>query len=248
MDEILDYYIGLLIIQYNSLPKAQETIGLFVDPVLGGGLPFDVRDAFDIDTATGVQLDTLGKYIGVNRFFQGQTFSGDFFGFADAGNVGGVSSNIVGFNDAVSPDKSGMFLDASTVIASNLRLNDDAYRTLLKLKVVQNSNNHSFKSISDGIYTFFGDSIFVKDNYDMTMTYLIGDASSALVEAALQKGVLPKPMGVGLEVINGNKFLGFADAAKLDFVSPNVVGFNDATLGLIKEGGFLNASMDIINT
>jgi len=242
--ELVDYYVNLLIIQYHNKPKAQETIRTLAGEILADGVLFDIRDGFDIETAAGVQLDVLGKYIGLDRFFIGEQFPDTYFGFADATTLS-ASAKIVGFNDADAPDKTGFFVDASNVVAQKLALNDATYRTLLKLKIVQNHSNHSFESISTSIYEFFGDGVIAKDNYDMTMTYLIGDASATLVRVALQKEVFPRPIGVGLQVINGNKFFGFADATK-STVPDYLVGFNDAEDGLIKDGGFLDAKYGII--
>lgn len=71
MAETFDYasYLSnLLIIQYHNKPKATETI-----KALGRLFPLDlilkVRDAFDIETATGKALDILGKYLGVSRWY-----------------------------------------------------------------------------------------------------------------------------------------------------------------------------------
>ena len=62
------YLAGLLIIQYSHKPKAIATI-----KALSKMFPLDlilqVRDAFDIDTATGVLLDMLGKYVGASRWY-----------------------------------------------------------------------------------------------------------------------------------------------------------------------------------
>lgn len=61
-----EYLSNLLIIQYAHKNNAVETI-----KSLGKMFPVDlivkVRDAFDLDTAKGVALDLLGKYIGVTR-------------------------------------------------------------------------------------------------------------------------------------------------------------------------------------
>lgn len=65
--ELIDYYAKLLILQYREKPKAFATIQTLVTPVIMDQLPLAVQDAFDIDTAVGVQLDVLGKYAGVSR-------------------------------------------------------------------------------------------------------------------------------------------------------------------------------------
>ncbi len=62
------YLASLLIIQYNGKKKATGTIEalakMFPDKLI-----LQVRDAFNLDTATGKALDTLAKYVGVDRFY-----------------------------------------------------------------------------------------------------------------------------------------------------------------------------------
>lgn len=242
----LDYYENLLIIQYAEKPKAKATARLLTETILADGIFLDVRDGYNLQNAVGVQLDTIGAWVGIDRFYTSNEFTSDYFGFADAVTLS-PSANIVGFDDAAAPDKSGFFLDAEEVISTQLQLNDASYRTLIELKIVQNNSNHSFGDISTKLYQFFGDTLRVKDNYDMSITYFIGDTSSSLLRAALQKNVLPKPAGVRLELLDGSEFFGLADASNLSSINAYQVGFNDATVGFTKSGGFLNASTDIIS-
>lgn len=65
--EIIDYYANLLILQYHEKPKAFATIQALVKGIIMDQLPTAVQNAFDINTAEGVQLDVLGKYVGVSR-------------------------------------------------------------------------------------------------------------------------------------------------------------------------------------
>lgn len=83
-EQIKQYYSNLLILQYLSKPKAVATIQLSVSGVIMDQLPTQVANAYVIgDTtidgvlypgAVGVQLDVLGKYVGVTR--TGASFSG----------------------------------------------------------------------------------------------------------------------------------------------------------------------------
>lgn len=75
--EIINYYADLLIIQYVGKPKAYATIQALVKMVVMDQLPTQVQNAFNLvgtSLATGVQLDTLGKYAGVTR--NGNTLKG----------------------------------------------------------------------------------------------------------------------------------------------------------------------------
>lgn len=86
--DIINYYANLLILQYIGKPKAYATIQALATMVIMNQLPTQVQNAFNMDgTAQGVQLDVLGKYVGVTRSgfgFQGQPIlldDTDFFNF-----------------------------------------------------------------------------------------------------------------------------------------------------------------------
>lgn len=66
-DEIVKSYVDLLILQYREKANARATIDVQVRPVIIDQIPTEVENAFDIETAVGAQLDTLGKYVGVSR-------------------------------------------------------------------------------------------------------------------------------------------------------------------------------------
>jgi hypothetical protein len=72
--EIKSYYSSLLIMQYSEQPNAVATVQAFVNMLVANQLPATLEDAFTIDTAVGVQLDVLGKYVGADRY--GYNFSG----------------------------------------------------------------------------------------------------------------------------------------------------------------------------
>ncbi len=73
-DTIANYYRDLLILQYRGKTKARDTIFALAKLAIVDQLPLSVQDAFNIDTAVGVQLDVVGKIIGASRY--GRDFSG----------------------------------------------------------------------------------------------------------------------------------------------------------------------------
>lgn len=73
-EELATYYANLLILQYLGKPKAYATVVAQVTPVFIDQLPVAVQDAFNVETAVGVQLDVLGDYVGASR--NGYTLSG----------------------------------------------------------------------------------------------------------------------------------------------------------------------------
>jgi hypothetical protein len=93
---LIDYYVNTLIIQYNDLPNAKATIATLVEQALCDGIFSDIRDGFNIDTAVGVQLDIIGKYVGIDRFYKAQQLSG-FFSFLRYSEVASPPIEKIGF-------------------------------------------------------------------------------------------------------------------------------------------------------
>lgn len=83
--QLINYYAGLLILQYLQKPKAYATIQTLVSPVIMSQLPLAVQNAFNLNgtsPAVGPQLDVLGKYAGVSR--QGIGFLGNYIVLDDS--------------------------------------------------------------------------------------------------------------------------------------------------------------------
>lgn len=66
-EQLAEYYSNLLVIQYNNKPNFIALVQSFVTPVLKDQVTLAVQNAFNINSAVGVQLDVLGKYVGVTR-------------------------------------------------------------------------------------------------------------------------------------------------------------------------------------
>jgi len=81
--QLINYYANLLILQYIGLPNAYATIQTLVTPVIMNQLPLAVQSAFNLNTAVGNQLDTIGKYVGVTRYGSGLDGSPIILGDAD---------------------------------------------------------------------------------------------------------------------------------------------------------------------
>lgn len=170
VQEVFDYasYLAnLLIIQYHDKPKAIQTIKALAS-MFPMDLIFAVRDGFNLETATGKQLDVLGKYIGVDRWYN---------------------------NDGTYD-----------------QLADEEYRFLLKFKAISNTINMSYGEIDDALFNFFGNRVRATSKGNMEMTYFVPEDTTKLITVAIQKNVLPKPMGVKVSYIIEQKqdFYGFA--------------------------------------
>ena len=244
--DIIQSYVDLLIIQYADKPNAKQQIEDYVSGLLDDGILFQIQDAFNIDTAVGVQLDILGKYIGINR-------NGQQLEIAEGIDFFSVLADDVTQNDAAfGTVDSTQFLtftshilgaEATDFFMSQL-LDDDHYRFILKLRIIQNNINHSEKEIDDAVTEVFGGGL-VPSSADgtMTMTYVVDSENLTFAEIALQKGALPKPIGVRLSYLiekpPTQDFFGF-------MVNDEIIsGINGMMVNDVGGGRFLSDS-DII--
>lgn len=106
-------------------------------------------------------------------------------------------------------------------------LSDDDYRIILKLKAIANSSDLSHKSLDDSLYSFFGNTVRMDSTGNMEMTYFVPKNKTPVILAAIQKEVLPRPMGVRCSYIieYDKKFFGFCTYGNLNAVYKT--GFRD---------------------
>jgi len=239
VNDLVSYYTNLLIIQYINKPKAKAMIELVVRTLLANGIVLDVLNGYNIETAVGKQLDIIGKYVGVDRAFQSQNLT-NFFAFTYYDEVSPDSVAKYGFsnysNSYTTVGNGTLNYDAS--IVTNFLLNDDDYRIIIKLKIIQNNSNHSHKSIDDSLYEFFGSTLMADSDGNMAMYYIIPSQLNQIIMAAIAKKVLPRPMGVALSYISQNEpFFGFAT---YDAINQNTIGFSTYSDYNSKTGDILN--------
>lgn len=192
-----DYYANLLIIQYHNKPRARATIKLMAHFLWANMLLLQIRDAFDWKTAIGKQLDIIGEWVGVDRFYNGQLF--DFqpwFALIDwneePDNLQGGFATFENFDSV-----QGGFLDYENIRPTQNRLIDDAYRIMIGLKIIKNSITATCKSIDEAIWEYFGGKVYTVWAPD-ELTYYYAPELSEVIQVAENKKVLPCPTGVRL--------------------------------------------------
>jgi len=196
--ELILYYVNLLILQYKTLPKARAHISALIEQLMIYDLAVKVRDGYNIDTAIGIQLDVLGKYLGNDRIVTGTAFTRDYFGFTGYGDTTPFTYfPFIGYGDTVPDVQWRSYAESNQSLYS---LNDTEYRFYLKLKLIQNYSNASNKEIDLFLEEFLGDSVIFTDRENMTISYIFQDNIERLVEIAQSEGLLPKPAAVGLSV------------------------------------------------
>ena len=189
-------YTDKLIRQYQDKPKAKNIIEEFVDLFLQNGLLFDLKFIFDIETQIGVQLDLIGKIVGVNRNYIGfKLISGNIY-FAFGNGVQLPTATFKGFGMGA---ELGGFLSTENA-SQTLKLNDDDFRVLLKLKAIFNFTSGSEYDLDNVLFVFFGENALLSSDSIGTIKYTVTPAFEEIFNIAIIKKVIPKPMGVSLSI------------------------------------------------
>lgn len=198
MEELLNYYKNLLIIQYHNGTKAKATIDAYVNLLWANQVLRQIRDSFDVDTAVGEQLDVIGLWVGVDRYYFLKPYDNhpwisliEITGATDLLLQGGYSEQS-NFDTVL-----GGFLTPDMASGSSRsELADAEFRTIIKLKIIKNSISHTCKNIDDAIYGLFGNDVYTTwdlDNHVLYYNYSASYQQYWLLHLANKKNVLPCP-------------------------------------------------------
>lgn len=219
IQDVKTYYADLLILQYRNKPKARETIKIGADIYLGDGIIFQLQDILDIDTAVGAQLDIIGKILDCPRVVQGIYNDMIFFQFYDG-------EDSVGFSTVGKP-QGGNFRTIQNYNQSEYSLPDNDYRFLLKFKSAVNVMRGSERGIDEALWNVFQGDVLLKNNHNLTITYIVSAERTLAALAAKQLGYYRAPEGIGanyvLRVPSPSQIFGFN---RKGIMNKTVAGFS----------------------
>ncbi|HFD8837367.1 TPA: DUF2612 domain-containing protein [Salmonella enterica] len=222
-------YTDLITNYHATKPKFVEHIDLVTRPLAETSAAINgLINAFDIDHATGIQLDILGQWIGLSRVVN-QPISGVYFSW----DTDGLGYDQGVWQGPYDPD------------SGYTSLSDETYRIVLKTKIAINNwdgRNDSLPPILDAALDGSGLKMQIVDNQDMTIDIWVfpeTDISSVSLEliAAIRQGYLTvKAAGVwggSIEIPSveapstGNRFFGF------DMDNEYISGFDAGSWGTL---------------
>ena len=181
-------YSDLIIWQYRGKPKAQATIKLFEEVIAKGFIDlYQLQDVLNIETATGHQLDLVGKHVGQFRVINGY-YLRSFFGFHTAQNAMPFSKNRNG---------GGQWYRRRDPLADSVILGDDDYRFLIKCRIIKNYQTGTLPNIIEACRFVFGEGCRVVDNLNMTVSVSVKSISlTDFTRYAIQHlDILPRQAG-----------------------------------------------------
>lgn len=125
----------------------------------------------------------------------------------------GVQLDILGKYAGVTRNSNGPY--------GPITLDDSDFLILIKFAIVQNTSGSSLATIESNLYQFFPGQFIVTDYQNMYLSYIFSASlgSTNLFIALIEEDLIPRPMGVGYNIIIPpavNNFFGFRT-----YVSPN---------------------------
>ncbi|MGX6999922.1 DUF2612 domain-containing protein [Caballeronia sp. KNU42] len=181
-------YTSLITSQHNVQPNFMATVAALVQPAADlQAVLNSIPALYDLDVAVGVQLDTVGQWVGQTRNLK-EPITGVYFSFDTTG---------LGFDQ-------GTWLGPFDPTSGLVALPDDSYRILLYATIAANSWDGTVPSayaIWGTLFASLGYEILIQDNQDMTMgIILIGPTPNAVTLALFSGGYLNlRPAGVLIE-------------------------------------------------
>lgn len=196
---LIDYYANLLIVQYHNKPKATATIKLLAKLLLANLILLRIRDCFDWKTAIGAQLDIIGKWVGISRFYDGQKFEEEaWFALIDWDRGGdNLQGGFSTFSDFETLE--GGFLDYPNLFITQNQLSDNMFRQVIGLKIIKNNINCTEREIDNAIWNYFKGKVYTVWEPHVLAYYYPSDLRG-LFSIALSKEVLPCPTGCKIDI------------------------------------------------
>lgn len=193
------------------------------------------RNYWNVDTALGIGLDIWGRIVVVDRevrveyipttFGFHEAWAGASSGYTFPGPV--IINNLAfvlfpetppsgGGDDRVQPFDQAPFYDGEPA-TQTVRLADDAYRKLILAKALANISDCTTRSLNRILRLIFGDGgrrCYVQTSNKMDMSYVFEFELSPVEKTiAIQSGIMPRPAGVRLSIVQANpeETFGFAE-------------------------------------
>ena len=205
LENLKEYFANLIIIQYRMSEKNRRTIKMLVDIVFANNLALKIRDlCVDVDKSVGKQLDVVGRWVGLDRFYDGTEIPDRPY-FANIN----WSKPATPFQGGFSTWRNFSYLKGATltwrrireVALSSNQMGDTIFRTLIKLKIIKNSIKFTNKNIDEAIHRWSDGKVYTAWD-KMKVTYYYPAEMGTIMYLARYKNCLLAPTGCEIEMVN----------------------------------------------
>lgn len=148
--------------------------------------------AFDLDSAVGVQLDIIGQWVGQARVVTNVLLTG-FFGFLDD------SPPALTMGELTDPSVGGVFYELGATYQQTTTLTDADYRTIIRARIVRNQSNGKLSAMENALQFIFQVPCSVSDIGDLSLAITVSKPITPVQRALLSTlDLLPRPAGVAI--------------------------------------------------
>lgn len=205
-NELIKSYQDLLELQYHEKPKARKHIKTICESLIADMVLWKIQEqCMDVDVSVGVQLDIIGKWVGIDRYFKGNKYDNNkwyaYYDWDEKDQPNSLQGGMWDWDTSEKPNNAP-FLNYDWILVIKNKLNDDDFRILIKLKIIKNNTNTTCKNIDGEIYKLFKGVIYTVWNEAniMELTYKYPENQTSIMNLAKTKNCLPCPSGVHLKM------------------------------------------------
>jgi hypothetical protein len=209
--QFYEFAKSLLIVQYHDSKQNQALMELFVDLIFANALFFQIQDkCLSVENSTGAPLDVVGQWVLADRFTHYQDVNQQYYayptytqiqldryddnqyGYATYKNYYALDGGMYAWN----------FIAAA--LGQIVSTDDDTFRRLIKLKIIQNCLTMTRGNIDNAIWSWSSHNIYTTwENMKLTYTCTNRKWNKAL-QIGFDKGYLPRPTAVELKIVLAN--------------------------------------------
>ena len=207
LQDLQEYFADLIILQYRYAPENRELIKNLVNLIFANNLALQIRDlTVDVEKSIGAQLDVVGIWVGVDRYYGGELWTHPYLSYPFYSTIKYSSYNQYqgGFSTYSNfEDNNGGFLTYKmwqSIRSNTNQIGDEYFRSLIKLKIIKNSINHTCKNIDNAIWEWSDGNVYTTWDV-MKLTYHYTPLYKDIITFAANKNTLPRPTGCTIELI-----------------------------------------------
>ena len=150
----------------------------------------------------GTQLDIIGKWVGVSRFYNASKYwNSTFLSYPNSNDLVPTDKTDTlqhGYSDYSNFDsETGNILTYDALSSVKQSLSDDNYRIVIGLKIIKNNINHIRGEIDKAIWNYFNHRVYTTwDTHKITYNY--PPELADIINVCSYKKVLPVPIGCSI--------------------------------------------------
>lgn len=177
----------------------------------------------DVDTAEGVKLALIGRIVGAPAVAPNAVPIPGYFGFVE-------QDESLPMGELYDRSFGGYWLEMGQPSYKDALIEPSMYKTVIKAQILKNKSNSTPPEIIEIAKMFIGDGVRFKYVEKPMAIILAPEIDLTRYEIQLVRMMIPRPMGVGIAVLNGTYddwgFKGQPDTLPLgDSANPSIGGF-----------------------